>query len=73
MAATMKDGWRDICGYEVWVEDGKIMRGMVKDRNGSKVAAWPYRACKTGGWSNCSGLSVDAFRAGVWRGTIIMS
>lgn len=76
----ISDGWHTICGYEVFVEDGCIIRGVVGSGNAQKTA-YPYRQCWSfnglgerhpDGWDNCSGLSVDAFRAGVRRGTICM-
>lgn len=70
----ISDGWHNIAGYEIYVEKGRVLRGLKKDRNGQKVCAFPYRHTpQYGGWTNCSGLSVDAFRAGVNRGTIMMS
>lgn len=59
----MKNGWTTISGYDVFVEDGKVMRGY-----GCNV----YRACKDGGWDLDNGITVAAFRAGVARGTIRM-
>lgn len=69
---TIKDGWHKICGWEVWVEDGYVLRGTCGDRNNSRITVYPYRKASDGGWDNCSGLSVNAFRAGVNRGTITM-
>lgn len=65
------DGWHIISGYRVYVEDGRVLRGILGNGN-SQRTAYPYRACRTGGWDNVSGLSVDAFRAGVRRGSISM-
>lgn len=62
----MKDGWHKICGAMVYVENGKVMRGVQDGRT-----VYPYRKnTKIGGWDNVSGLSVAAFRAGMKRGTI---
>lgn len=65
------DGWHIILGYKVYVKHGCIMRGILGEGNAQKTA-YPYRVSKYGGWDNCSGLSVDAFRAGVKRETITM-
>lgn len=65
-----KDGWHSICGYDVYVEDGFILRG-VKD-NG-QLPSYVYRACRYGGWGKEERISIEAFRAGVRRGTIIMT
>lgn len=63
-----KDGWKVISGYEVYIEDGKVLRG-ISSRN---TTVYPYRRCRHGGWDNVSGLSMAAFRSGVRRGTIEM-
>lgn len=65
----MKDGWHVVCGYEVYVEDGKIVRGM-KNHGSSKVAAYVYRRCKTGGWNISYQVTPSAFRSGYKRGTV---
>ena len=78
---TIKDGWHIIAGYDVYVEGGKILRGVL-----GFVCARPYRKeygtqyddsmrkvrVWTGGWNECAGISVSAFRAGVKRGTITL-
>ena len=65
----MKDGWHTIMGYDVYVEDGKVLRG-TKDKG--QLPAYVYRACKRGGWELEYAVTVAAFRAGVRRGTIRM-
>jgi len=70
MAKTIRDGWHEIAGYRVYVESGRIKHGITQD---GQRTTWPYRKSKDGGWDNEAGLTVDAFRAGVNRGTIIMS
>ena len=60
----MKDGWHTIKGYEVYVEDERILRGTVKDGNGNSVTAYPYRHNQEGGWDNASGVKVETFRKG---------
>lgn len=69
----MKDGWHTICGYEVWVENNRVTRGTKYDNSHSLVAAYPYRKCKTGGWDNCSGISVSTFRSLCNKDELIMS
>lgn len=65
------DGWHTIQGYRVYVEGGKIIRGILGEGT-HQVTAYPYRASRRGGWDKESGLSVAAFSAGVARGTIKM-
>ena len=57
-----EDGWHTIRGYYVLVENGRIIRGMKKDRNKSLVPAYPYRKAQGGGYDLCSGISVNTFR-----------
>lgn len=68
----MKDGWHKIAGYDVYIEDNKVIRGTLGEGTSNYRTAWPY--IWIGGppnvWSNCTGLSVEAFRAGVRRGTV---
>lgn len=64
----MKDGWHIAAGYEVYVEDGKILRGVLGKGN-SRRTAYPYRSGENC-WTECIGITVDAFRAGARRGTV---
>lgn len=63
----MKDGWHTVKGYEVYVEDGKILRGVKNDTNGSRVPAYPYKWESTNNaW--CKGTpTVSAFRGKSWE------
>lgn len=70
MTKTIKDGWHVIAGYRVYVENGCVQHGLTSD---GQRTTWPYRKSKYGGWDNDKGLTVDAFRAGVARGTVMMS
>lgn len=73
MAKMMKDGWHIVCGYEVYVEDNRIRRGVKKDYNGSLVPAWPYRWLdEYNCWTEECGCTVSAFRSGFYRGTYDM-
>ena len=67
----MKNGWHQVLGYTVYVEDNLVLRGILGSGNAQRTA-YPYRADRNGGWNNCSGLTVSAFRAGVARGTITL-
>lgn len=70
MNCMIKDGWHTIQGYKVYVEDGKVLRGILGEGN-SQRTAYPFRRSKNG-WDNDSGLTVNAFRSGVKRGTVNM-
>ncbi len=65
----MKDGYHKICGYDVYVENDKVIRGTKANVT---LPAYVYRSCKTGGWDREYNISVSAFRAGIRRGTINM-
>lgn len=65
----MKDGWHTILGWEVYVENGNIFRGIDKEKT-----YYPYRWNKKYNcWVNDAPLSVGVFRAGMNRGTIKMA
>lgn len=66
----MKDGWHKIYGYDVYIENNIVIRGTKA--NGT-LPAYVYRACRAGGWDRDNSVTVNAFRAGVRRGTIKMS
>ena len=64
------NGWHKIAGYNVYIEDNRIVRGVTSDW---QLPLCPYTASKYGGWDNASrDLTPDAFRARVRRGTAIM-
>lgn len=64
----IKDGWYKVYGDEVYVEDGKVVRGV---RSG--VTCYPYEKTKDGAWRNISGeITLSAFRSGYKRGTKIL-
>jgi hypothetical protein len=66
----MKDGWHKIAGYDVYVESNCVRYGICKWKG---VTTYPYRKSRYGGWDNCSGISIEAFRAGVRRETMMMN
>ena len=65
----MKTGWHTVKGYEVYVEDDKVMRGI-----GKEVTVYPYSYLKEyNSYTNASGeLTLSAFRSRLNRGTVIM-
>ena len=70
---TGEDGWHRIAGYNVLVENGKIIRGTLGEGTSNYRAAWPYRLdTKNLCWNNCAGITPAAFRAGVKRGTVTL-
>lgn len=68
--AKIKDGWHTIYGKFVYVENGRVLRG-VSSRDWDQRTIYPYRVCRDG-CTNCAGITVDAFRSGLRRGTVTM-
>lgn len=70
----IKDGWHTIGeNTDVYVEDGRVVRGVCLDSNSSPVTAYPYKKCKDGGWENYSGVKYETFRNGLKKGTYILA
>lgn len=69
----MTDGWHTLGGYMVYVEKDRVLRGVIGEYLGTKTA-YPYRRDKRHKnlWDFCAGLTCNAFKAGVRRGTIKM-
>ena len=69
----MTDGWHTLGGYMVYVEKDRVLRGVIGEYLGTKTA-YPYRRDKRHKnlWVNVSGLTCNAFKSGVRRGTIKM-
>ena len=66
----MKDGWHKVYGEDVYIEDGKVLRGTT-GHGFTYRTTYPYRW--TGdGYTVDTGITVDALRAGMRRGTIAM-
>ena len=42
----IKDGWHKVYGEDVYVENGKVVRGVTKDVNGSEKTCYPYKYSK---------------------------
>ena len=68
----MLDGWHIVAGYTVYVEDGKISWGIINP-GWNERTGYVYRASRTlNCWVNEPWVTVEAFRAGVRRGTITL-
>lgn len=72
MSRQTTDGWHTVYGMDVFVEDGRIVRGVIIGRDGSRVTAYPYRYDReAGNWVNQAGrVTLNAFRKGyprIWR------
>lgn len=73
MKRKISDGWHKLCGYDVYVEDGCVVRGVSDDWKQGLRTTWVYRTSRHGDFVFAGKVTVDAFRAGVRRGTIIMT
>lgn len=71
--AQIKDGWHKVYNENVYVENGKVVRGTKKD-NGSEVTCYPYEYDKDQDcWINISGkVTLSAYRSGRKKGTKCM-
>lgn len=72
--AQIKDGWHVVYGESVYVENGKVVRGVTKDHNGSEVTCYPYEYNKDNDfWVNISGkVTLSSYRSGRKKGTKCM-
>ena len=69
----MKDGWHTILGYDVYVENNKVMRGTLGEGSTYRTA-YPYKWDKTHRcWIKSAGICVNSFRNGVKRESIVMA
>lgn len=60
-------GWCIVDGYDVYCENGRVLRGIGTDTNGGKVTVYPYRACKNGGWDKDT-PRIQTLRSGICNG-----
>lgn len=66
--AQYTDGWHKICGYDVYIENGEIVRGVSDDWS---RPLYVYRLCRNGdGYDREEHITPAAFRAGLKRGTV---
>lgn len=61
----IKDGWHIIKGCEVYVENGRVIRGVKNDINGGRVPAYPYKSVEDG-WM-IGEPAVSTFRRSNWK------
>ena len=67
MKKIVKDGWHSVCGFDVYVENGIVKRGIV-----GGCTAYPCRKSKYGGWVIDTHMTLDALRSGLLRDTVII-
>lgn len=66
-----RNGWRNVDGTQVYVEDGRVVFGLKKGRSGQLMAASPFRLIGYG-WVYAGRIRLSAFRAGMRQNTIIL-
>lgn len=66
----LKDGWRRIAGYTVFVENGYVIRG-VRKRGIRSSPCYPYEPYRLGGWTSAQPLA-KTFKSRIKNGTIRM-
>lgn len=67
----MKNGWHNIFGYKVYVENDVVLRGVIGN-NLIQHTVYPYRWNRKLNCWNQETMTVDCFRAGLKRGTVGM-
>ena len=66
--------WVKVYGYDVYIgDDNEVLSAIKIDHNGSPVTAYPYHKTGSNTWSIVVGCSITALRAGMKRGTYIIS
>lgn len=69
----MKDGWHTILGYEVYVENNKVLRGTLGE-GVTYRPAYPYRWDRTSNcWIQTIKMNINTFRNGINRETVKMA
>lgn len=69
----MKDGWHNILGYDVYIKNNKVLRGTLGEGSTYRTA-YPYKWDKTHRcWIKNTGVSINSFRNGVKRESIVMA
>lgn len=69
----MKDGWHIILGYDVYIENNKVLRGTLGEGSTYRTT-YPYKWDKTHRcWIKNTGVSINSFRNGVKRESIVMA
>lgn len=65
----IRDGWRVVNGWDVYVEDGFAVRGLSAD--GARTI-YLYERARGGGLDRVDGVPFGALRGRMNRGTIVL-
>ena len=69
MKKTIRDGWHNIAGHNVYTENGYIKRGVSRD---GSCTTYPYSSGKYNGWDYDPYMTPDNFRRKVKNGSAVM-
>lgn len=68
MKKAVKDGWHEYNGMSIYIEDGRVIKGIRDDVTTypykhmlRKSTAYPYPMIDDG-WKNVSGISYESFK-----------
>ena len=64
------DGWHNVYGSRVYVQGGRVVRGISSD---GQCTVYPYRSSRWGGYDIDTSMTLAALRAGIRRGTVILT
>lgn len=48
--------WKEFGNYDVWIENGYVIRAMFYEIGGNVYTVYPYVDKGIGYWDNCSGV-----------------
>lgn len=66
----MKNGFHTVCGNRVYIENDRVLYGMVETSEGLKKC-YPYIK-DNNGFSNCTGIRVNSFRYYSTKGAAVL-
>ena len=65
----VRDGWRVVNGWNIYVEDGYAIRGLSRD---GQRPLYLYTPAHDGGMDRIDGIPFGAMRGRMNRGTIVL-
>lgn len=70
MKKIINDGWHTVHGYEVYIKNSRIVRGLSLD---GQRTVYIYRRSRSGGLDRVDSMTLAAFNAAWRRGTVTMA
>lgn len=66
---TIKDGWHNVKGFDIYVENGLVVRAMKYDYNNNLVSAQVYVwDSRDRIWINAKGTKFSTVKNGIYKG-----